>query len=78
MGTAWMKQDNETDEEGKKREVSMEWSPDTLSLPNQNNINKHNMVLFYMVWKKYNEIQYTKIKMDLNNGKMTNHRPSPV
>ena len=27
--------------------------------------------------EKYNEIQLTKNKMDLNNRKMTNHPPSP-
>ena len=26
-----------------------------------------------MIWKKYNEIQLTKNKMDLNNRKITNH-----
>ena len=31
------------------------------------------MVIFYKKWKKYNEIQLTKNKMDLNNRKMTNH-----
>ena len=31
------------------------------------------MVIFYKKWKKYNEIQLTKNKMDLNNQKMTNH-----
>ena len=31
-----------------------------------------------MKWKKYNEIQLTKNKMDLNNRKMTNHPPFPV
>ena len=41
MGTARMKQDKETDEEGKKRGVSRERStakrsPDGLSAPNQN------------------------------------------
>ena len=36
------------------------------------------MVIFYKKWKKYNEIQLTKIKMDLNIRKMTNHPPSPV
>ena len=36
------------------------------------------MVIFYMKWKKYNEIQLTKNKMDLNIRKMTNHPPSPV
>ena len=28
--------------------------------------------------KKYNAIQLTKNKMDLNNRKITNHPPSPV
>ena len=28
--------------------------------------------------KKYNEIQLTNNKMDLNNRKITNHPPSPV
>ena len=36
------------------------------------------MVIFYKKWKKYNEIQLTKNKMDLNIRKMTNHPPSPV
>ena len=36
------------------------------------------MVIFYKKWKKYNEIQLTKNKMDLNNRKITNHPPSPV
>ena len=31
------------------------------------------MVIFYKKWKKYNEIQLTKNKMDLNNRKMLNH-----
>ena len=35
------------------------------------------MVIFYMKWKKYNEIQLTKNKMDLNIRKMKNHPPSP-
>ena len=35
------------------------------------------MVIFYKKWKKYNEIQLTKSKMDLNIRKMTNHPPSP-
>ena len=34
------------------------------------------MVLFYKKWKKYNKIQLTKNKMDLNIRKMTNHPPS--
>ena len=34
------------------------------------------MVKFYKKWKKYNEIQLTKNKIDLNNRKMTNHPPS--
>ena len=36
------------------------------------------MVIFYKKWKKYNEIQLTKKKMDLNIRKMINHPPSPV
>ena len=35
------------------------------------------MVIFYKKWKKYNEIQLTKNKMDPNIRKMTNHPPSP-
>ena len=35
------------------------------------------MVIFYKKWKKYNEIQLTKNKMDLNIRKMTNHPLSP-
>ena len=27
------------------------------------------MVVFYKIWKKYNEIQLTKNKMDFNNKK---------
>ena len=34
------------------------------------------MVIFYKKWKKYNEIQLTKNKME-NIRKMTNHPPSP-
>ena len=44
-------------------------------LPNNN---KHNLLVFYKRWKKYNERQLTKNKMELNNRKMTNHPPSPV
>ena len=36
------------------------------------------MVIFYKKWKKYNEIQLTKNKMDLNNRKISNHPPSPA
>ena len=53
-------------------------SPDGLSHPNHNNINKHNTVLFYKKCEKHNEIQLTKIKIDLNIRKMTNHPPSPL
>ena len=35
------------------------------------------MVIFYKKWKKYNEFQLTKNKMDLNIRKITNHPPSP-
>ena len=44
---------------------------------NKNNINKHNIALFYKIWKNYNEIQLTKNKIDWNNRKMLNHPPSP-
>ena len=47
------------------------------SLSKYNN-NKQNVLIFYKKWKKYNEIQLTKYKMDLNIRKMTNHPPSPV
>ena len=33
--------------------------------------------MFYQKWKKYNEIQLTKNKINLNIRKMTNHPPSP-
>ena len=36
------------------------------------------MVIFDTKWKKYNEIQLKKNKMDLNNQKMKNYPPSPV
>ena len=42
------------------------------------NNNKQNMVIIYKKWKKYNEIQFAKNKMDLNIRKMINHPPSPV
>ena len=78
----------------KKRGVIMEKStagtnkrsPNGLS---KHNINKHNTVLFYKKWKKYNEIQLTKNKMDSSkwNDKSSTipsvslsspHPPSPV
>ena len=40
--------------------------------------NKQNVVIFYKKWKKYNEVQLTKNKMDLNIRKMTYHPPSPM
>ena len=41
-------------------------SPDGLSLPtlSEYNKNKHKIVIFYKKWKKYNEIQLTKNKME--------------
>ena len=33
--------------------------------------------MVYNKWKKYNETQLTKNKMDLNIRKMTNHPPLP-
>ena len=41
-------------------------SPDDPSPPNQNNNIKHYMVVIYKIWKKYNDIQLTKNKMDFN------------
>ena len=35
------------------------------------------MVIFYKKWKKYNEIQLTKNKMDLNNRKLKIIHPPP-
>ena len=35
------------------------------------------MSVLYKRWKKHNETQLTKNKMDLNIRKMTNHPPSP-
>ena len=51
-------------------------NPDGLSHLNRNTI-INNLVKLYKKWKKNNEIQLTKNKMDLNNRKMTNHPPSP-
>ena len=36
------------------------------------------MVIFYKKWKKYNETQLTKNKMDLNIRKMTYHPPCGI
>ena len=33
------------------------------------------MVVFYTIWKKYDEIQLTKNKMDFNNRKMKKISP---
>ena len=35
------------------------------------------MVLFYKIWKKYNENQLIKNKMDFVNRKITNLHPNP-
>ena len=43
-------------------------SPDGLILSySKYNNSKHNLLVFYKRWKKYNEIQLTKNKMDLSN-----------
>ena len=42
-------------------------NPDGLSLPNQNTNNNNNIVVFYKIWKKYDEIKLTKNKIDLSN-----------
>ena len=44
----------------------------SIHYPCGDNINKHNMLIFYKTWKKCNEIQLTKNKMDLNKLKMKN------
>ena len=36
------------------------------------------MVIFDKKWKKHNEIQLTKNKMNLNIRKMANHTPFPI
>ena len=70
-----------------KKEVSMERSAagtkekkksrqPKLSLSKYIN-DKHNLLVFYQRWKKYNEIQLTKNKMDLNDRKIKNHPFSP-
>ena len=41
-----------------------------------NNNNKHNVVAFYKRRKKYDEIELTLNKIDLNNRKIKNHPPS--
>ena len=49
--------------------------PDGLYIYNKkDNNNKHNIMVFYKIWKKYDEIQWTKNKMDLNNR---NEKSSP-
>ena len=35
------------------------------------------MVVFFEKWKKYNKIQLTKVKMDLNSRKMKTSSPFP-
>ena len=40
--------------------------------------NNKNKVVFYNMWKKYNEIQLTNNKMDFNNRIMINHPTFPV
>ena len=46
-------------------------NPDLIKIPSFNSHynNKHNIVLFYKINKKYNEIQLTPKKIDLNNQK---------
>ena len=36
------------------------------------------MVIFYKIWKKYNEIQSTKNNKGLSIRKITNISPSPI
>ena len=81
MGTARMKLDKETDEEGKNRGLSMEktkagtkkGSPDDLLLSNQN-ITIINIICQYFIRyeKKLNEIQLTKKQNGLEQSKNEN------
>ena len=41
------------------------------------NNNKHNMLVLHKRWKKYDEFQLTKNKMDLNNRKSKIIHPPP-
>ena len=66
MGTPRWKYDNEI-QGGKKRGGHKKNKSDGLSLPNQNTIINIICILFYNICKKYNEIQLTKIKIDLKN-----------
>ena len=53
---------------GKSKAGTKERSLESLSLPNRNTILLNiKWYYFYKIWKKYNEIQLTKNKMDLNN-----------
>ena len=71
MGTARMKYDKETNEEGKKRGVSksavQRTSKNEVMTANTTQSkynNKHNFVVFYEIWNKYNEIELTINKME--------------
>ena len=55
-----------------------ETGADLITTQSKYNNNTCKIIIFYKKWKKYNEIQLTKNKMDLNNRKMKNHPPSPV
>ena len=54
--------------QGSKAGTREKRNPDGLPLGGHNN-NDHNMLLLYLRWKKYNEIQLTKNKEYLNNRK---------
>ena len=45
--------------------------------PIKYNNNKHNMSVLYKSWKKYNEFQLTKNKIDLNTWKWKIIHPPP-
>ena len=63
----------------KKQSRREKKNPHCLSHPtNENIIIINKIFIFYKIWKKYNEIQLTKNKIDLNSRKMTNHPPSSV
>ena len=68
----------EEDMEKSKAATKEKRSPDGLNYPNQNTINKPNLLVFYKRWKKYHEIHLRKNKMNLNNRKMTHHPASRI
>ena len=55
----------------KSKAATKERSPDGLSLPNQNTISINIIWYYFTIYGKYNGVQLTKNKKDLNNRKKT-------